>query len=160
VAMGLSALVFAGVLSSLLYISRSSLSTTDYAGFDREARQGLEMFAREVRMASDVENFSANGVTLTVPTASSSYQVNYTYVPSRKAFYRAYGTADQKLLVQDVTAFSLRRYTLLQTTATNDLETKQLQLELRALRSGGARITASNNVISARYILRNKIVSN
>jgi len=160
ISMGLASVALAAVLSSFIFLMRSSLSTTDYAGMDQEARAALETFAQEVRMADAVVNFSTNSVTLNVPTASSSYTVNYTYVPTLKAFYRAYATAGQKLLVKGVDRFSLNRFTLQQTVATNNLETKQIQLELRAARSGPAQAFASNNVISARYILRNKIVSN
>jgi prepilin-type N-terminal cleavage/methylation domain-containing protein len=160
VSMALASMVLAAVFSSLIFVTRSCLATTDYSGMDGEAREGLEKFSREVRMADGVSNFTTNGVRLHVPTASSSYWVNYTYVPTDGTFYRAYGTAGQEALITGVERFTLKRYTLLQTPANNDLETKQLQLELRAVRSGPAQAFASNNVISARYILRNKVVSN
>jgi prepilin-type N-terminal cleavage/methylation domain-containing protein len=160
VAMGISSMLLIGIFSSAIFISRSSLATTDYAGMDSEARIALEVFAREVRMASNVSSFSSDSVTLTVQNGGTSYDVTYTYVPGIKAFYRAYGTADQQLLVSGITNFQFSRYTLLHTPATNDLETKQLQLELRSIRSGPAKSFTSNNVVSARYVLRNKIVSN
>lgn len=160
ISMGISTILLIAIFSSFIFISRSSLATTDYAGMDNEARTALETFAREVRMASNVSNFTNDTVTLTVQNAGSTYTVNYTYVPSLGSFYRAYGTADQKLLVSGIQTFKLSRYTLLQAPASNDLETKQLQLELRSVRSGPARAVASNNVVSARYVLRNKIVSN
>lgn len=160
IAVGLSSVILTGVMSSFAFLSRGTIVTSDYADMDRQARYALEQFAREVRMASDVSNFTTDSVTLTVKDGATSYTVNYTHVPALRAFYRAYGTADQKLLISGVDAFQLQRYTLLQTPATNDLETKQLQLDLRATRTGPARAFASNNVISARYIMRNKIVSN
>ncbi|MGH8021203.1 MAG: PilW family protein [Opitutaceae bacterium] len=160
ISMALASVALAAVLSSFIFLMRSSVATVVYAEMDRDARAALEIFAQEVRMADEVINFSASSVTLHVPTASSSYSINYTYVPSLKAFYRGYGTASQKLLVKGVDQFSMHRYTLQQTAATNNLETKQIQLELRSTRSGPAQAFASNNVISARYILRNKIVSN
>ena len=160
VSMAIAAIVLAAVVSSMIFLSRSCLATTDYADMDRQARTGLELFAREVRMADGVSNFSSHGVRLRVPTATSSYQVDYTYVPDTGTFYRAYGTSEERALITGVDAFELRRFTLQQTEASNDLETKQLQLQLRAVRVGPAQAYASNNVISARYILRNKIVSN
>lgn len=160
VSMGISTMLLIAIFSSFIFISRSSLATTDYAGMDNEARNALETFAREVRMASNVSNFTNDTVTLTVQNAGTSYMVNYTYIPSIGAFYRAYGTASQKLLVSGIQNFKFSRYTLLQAPAANDLETKQIQLELRSVRTGPARAFASNNVVSARYVLRNKIVSN
>jgi prepilin-type N-terminal cleavage/methylation domain-containing protein len=160
VSMALAMMVLAAVFSSLIFVTRSCLATTDYAGMDGEAREGLERFSREVRMADGVSSFSTTGIRLHVPTSSSSYWVNYTYVPQDRIFYRAYGTASQEALITGVETLTLKRYTLLQTPANNDLETKQLQLELRAVRTGPAQAFASNNVISARFILRNKVVSN
>ena len=69
-------------------------------------------------------------------------------------------TSSQKILIKGIQSFTLKRYTLQQTAASNDLETKQLQLELRSVRTGPAKAFASNNVISARFIMRNKPVSN
>jgi len=161
VVIGISGLILTAVMTSLLLVGRNSLSTSDYVDFDDEARRGLELFAREVRMAEDVSNFSTSGVTLRVrDTESTTYNVTYSYIAQNRAFYRAYGTADQRLLIRDIASFEMKRYNLTRGPATNDLETKQLQLQLRSVRSGGARALASNNVVSARYILRNKIVSN
>ena len=86
--------------------------------------------------------------------------VNYTHVPADRTFYRNYGTPNEKVLIQGVTEFALRPFTLIQTDATNALETKLLQLDLTAERTGPARALATNNVISARFVMRNKIVAN
>lgn len=162
VSMGISTMLLIAIFSSFIFISRSCLATTDYAAMDNQARESLERFAREVRMAKNVPEFAADGsaITLTVQDGSTTYDVNYTYVPSIGAFYRAYGTADQELLVSGIETFKFSRYTLLHDPAVNPLETKQLQLELRSIRSGPAKAFTSNNVVSARYVLRNKIVAN
>jgi len=158
IAMAISAMILAGVMSSFLFLSRGTLATTDYADMELEARVALERFAREVRMANGVSSFTANSVTLSV-LDGTAYTVNYTYVPADGAFYRAYGTASQRLLISGIERFALQRYTLLGTKATNHLETKLLQLDLTAVRTGPAKAFASNNVISARYIMRNKLVA-
>lgn len=158
--MGLSAMVLTAVLSSLIFVGRSCVATTDYAEMDAEARAALETFAREVRMADQVSSFDTDRVTLRVVTAAGNYTANYRYLPGTKTFYRNYGTASQSVLIRGVEEFELKRYTLQQAPAANDLETKQLQLELRAVRTGAAKAFASNNVISARFIMRNKAVSN
>ena len=61
--------------------------------------------------------------------------------------------------------FAFHRYKVEQpgvadNTATNDLETKQVQLNLRAVRTGATTVAATQTAISARFILRNKRVSN
>lgn len=164
VAMGISSMALAAVLSTVTFVARSSISTTDYADMDREARSGLETFARDVRMASDVVAFSTNAVTLQVVTASGTTNVNYTFVPQTKIFYRAYGTSGQRALIKNIDRFQLSRYSIAldpdtgqPMEAANSLDTKQIQLELRSIRSGPAKAFASNNVVSARYVLRNKV---
>jgi Tfp pilus assembly protein PilW len=159
IAVALSSMILAAVMSSFIFLSRGTIATSDYADMDREARAALERFAREVRMSSGVTNFTTNTVTLSVQS-DTPYTVNYTHVPADRAFYRAYGTAAEEVLIKGVESFAFQRFTLLQTPASNHLETKLLQLDLSATRTGPARAFASNNVISARYIMRNKIVAN
>jgi hypothetical protein len=158
--MAISSMGLGAVMSSVIFISRSCLSMTDYADMDQQARRALEVFGRDVRMARDLSNFSSTGVTLDVVTGSGSESVTYSYRAADQTFYRNYGTASQMALISNITTFALKRYTLQQTPADNDLTTKQLQLELRSVHAGAARTQASNNVISARFIMRNKAVSN
>ena len=72
------------------------------------------------------------------------------------------GTSARRILVRDVTDFAFRRYKVVNGvdyTAANDLETKQLQITLRAVRSRSTTVDATNAVLSARVVLRNKVVS-
>jgi hypothetical protein len=74
-------------------------------------------------------------------------------------------TTPRQILVREVSELFFQRYKLEQTgtpvnEALNDLETKQLQLTLRATRRGATTAIASQAGLSARYILRNKRVSN
>jgi prepilin-type N-terminal cleavage/methylation domain-containing protein len=155
-----SSIILAAVFSSYIFLAKSCISIMDYSEMDTEARNSLEIFSREVRQAQDISGFSINGCTLEVPMLGSSYTVAYTYVPADKTFYRAYGTSNQKELITGIEAFSLQRFNLKHLTAANDLETKQLQLDVRSERSGNPKFSASNNVLSARFIMRNKQVSN
>lgn len=162
--MGLSSMALIAVFSTSIFVARSCLATTDYTDMNQEARMALEVFARDVRMASNVTDFTTNSVTLNVVTSGGTVSVNYTYVPALHAFFRDYGKPGQKVLIRDITWFQLSRYSIATDAltgeplaATNHLETKQLQLSLRSVRSGPARAMASNNVVSARYVLRNKI---
>ncbi len=156
----LGSMVMGAAISAFLLIGRNSVSTSDYVKFDEEARRGLELFGRDVRMAENVSGFSADGVTLTVrSSASSTYDVTYAYSSGTHAFYRTFEAEEPVVLIRNIQDFELKRYELTKGVAKNDLGTKQLQLQLRAVHSGGARALATNNVVSARYILRNKSVS-
>jgi hypothetical protein len=156
----LGAMLMGAVMSSYVFVAKSCVSINDYTDLDLEARKAIERFSREVRAASDISGFSTSGMTLTVRGASGLYTVNYTYVPNDKAFYRAYGTSEQEALLTGVESLTLKRFNLLHNAASNDLETKQIQLDAKTVRSGGVKFRATNNVLSARFIMRNKVASN
>lgn len=157
----IGSMVLGAVLSSFVFMAKSCVSLNDYTELDVESRRAVEIFSREVRASSDISGFSVNGMTLTVPiSGGSSYTVNYTYVPNDRTFYRAYGTSDQQALLKGVQRFSLRRYNLLHNAASNDLETKQIQLDAETSRTAAGRFLATNHVLSARFVMRNKIASN
>lgn len=160
IAVVIGAMLMGAVMSSFIFIAKSCVSLNDYTELDTEARVAIERFSREVRAAKDISGFSASGMVLTIPGAGGDYTVNYTYVPGDKAFYRAYGTASQEALLTGVEYFTLKRFNLLHNPASNDLETKQIQLNARTARSGGVKFRATNNVLSARFIMRNKVASN
>jgi prepilin-type N-terminal cleavage/methylation domain-containing protein len=156
----ISAMLVGALTGSYIFIAKSCASIHDYTELDTETRTAIETFSREVRAASDISGFSSSGMTLTVPGAGGDYTVNYTYVSGDKTFYRAYGTSEEKALLTGVEALTLKRFNLLHNPASNDLETKQIQLDARTVRSGSTRFRATNNVLSARFIMRNKEASN
>jgi len=169
VSMGIAATVMASVFGSFLFLARSTMISASYAEMDTEARNGLELFAREVRMADDIADFTATGMRLHIPAvgATPARWVSYSYDPTSQNFIRNAGQPGARAVVRGIDIFILKRYSLRVDSitgqpmeATNNLETKQLQIQLRAVRAGAARAAATNNVISARYILRNKIVGN
>ena len=156
----IGSMLMGAVISSFIFIAKSCISINDYTELDTQARTAIERFSREVRASSDISGFSSSGMTLTVPGAGGDYTVNYTYVAGDNTFYRAYGTSDQEALLTGVETFTLKRFNLLHNPAANDLETKQIQLDAKTVRSGVAKFRATNNVLSARFIMRNKDASN
>jgi Tfp pilus assembly protein PilW len=175
VAATLSVLVLAGVLSSFLLIGRTGYNASAYSVTEAEIRRGLETFAEDVRQANDIHLNSAQSITLTVPTDANATQlVTYAYdgdsaSGTYQCFYRQLGPADsgepRRVLVHDVAAdFAFHRYKLEQAgvtdnSAANDMETKQIQLNLRAVRTGITTAATTQTAISARFVLRNKRVS-
>lgn len=177
----LSAFLLAAVLSSNLFIGRTAANLGNYITMESQARRGLETFAEDVRMAKGItwndtvhttNNSGGNSITLTIPGVTSSdpdTQVTYYYEtssasPYYKSFCRKTGaassTATPTQLITNCTSFSFDRYkTGTLGAAANDLETKQLQLTLTASRTSTTVVTATNLVISARFIMRNKIAS-
>jgi type II secretory pathway pseudopilin PulG len=174
-ATALSGFVLAAVLSAFLFLGRTGLRASGASEMENQVRRALETFAEEARLATDIRWNSAQSVTFTLPAGSPATQVTYAYdadprSATYQAFYRLVGdaasTAPRRALVRGVAAdFSFRRYKLEQTgvsdnAAANDAETKQIQIVLRAERTHAITAGASQSVASARFILRNKRVSN
>lgn len=167
----LALMILAGVLSSYLMLARNSYNASNYTVMEAEARRALETFTDEARMAKDVAWNSSTSLTLTVAPPSGTYQVTYAYDSgtsgsTAKCFYRVLGTASstatRQILVRDVQDFAFRRYKVVNGvdySASNNLETKQLQITLRAVKSRATVVSASNTVLSARVVLRNKKVT-
>lgn len=167
----ISVVVLAGVLSTFLMLGRDGYNAANYATMEAESRRALETFSGEARMASNLTWNSESSVTLRVVTNSGTELITYAYDSSTtgdtaRCFYRVKGAATstlpRRILVRNVTEFAFRRYKVVNGvdySASNDLETKQLQITLRSIRTGATTVAATNAVLSARVVLRNKPVS-
>ncbi|MBI5768026.1 MAG: prepilin-type N-terminal cleavage/methylation domain-containing protein [Verrucomicrobia bacterium] len=175
VASTLSLLVLAGVLSAFVMIGRSGYLASAYSELENETRRGLQVFGDDARRAVDLQWNSAQSVTLRLPTATgATVPVTYAYDGARHTatagcFYRVVGEAastnPRLILVRRVASdFAFQRFKLEtahgDNLASSDLETKQLQVTLRASRAGATTVAANQSALSARYVLRNKRVSN
>ncbi len=162
----LAAFVLAGVISTFLFLGRSGANISNYSEMETEARTGLEYFAQDTRQASDLYWNSASSVSLTVSGAT----ITYSYSSADETFSRRAG-GTTTVLVEGVSDFEFSGYMITGATVnTSDLSTaakreaasdvtKQLQVYLKASRSSVTVATATNTVLSARYILRNKRVT-
>lgn len=160
-----------GVLGAFLFFGRTGVAISHYQAMETELRRGLELFSEDVRMATDIQWGGPWQVTLEVPGGqSASRPVTYFFEPASDgaatgSLYRMGEDGRRERLVGDVSSdFAFQRYKLEQpgrpdNTATSDLETKQLQLSLRTLRTTPGGPASTQAAISARYILRNKRVS-
>lgn len=167
----IGAFVLAAILSTFLMLGRNGYNAANYSMMEAEARRALETFSEEARMASDLTWNSSTSVTLTVYASTGTYLVTYAYDSSTsgataQSFYRQTGAASgagaKTVLVRNVTEFAYRRYKVVNGVdyaASNDIETKQIQITLRSIRTGITTVATTNAVLSARVVLRNKAVS-
>jgi type II secretory pathway component PulJ len=176
IAATLSTLVLAGVCSAFLTISRTTLNSSRYSEVEAETRRALETFGRDARRASNIHWHSDQSITLTlssvVPDAPTTVSYAYDAVansPTAGCFYQVMGdnpaAQPRTVLARGLSGISFQRFKLeaaegAPNEAANDLETKQLRLQLAALRKGLTTMAASQSVTSACFILRNKRVSN
>lgn len=156
IAMALAGIISSALFASWSFIARSTVSIANYTEMNTAGRIGLDTFSRDVRMARDIRDFSDTGMTL-IMDDSAAERIHYVYDPDERVLIRQ-TNVDEDVLFRDIDELILSRFTVLRTPATNDLETKQIQLELRMVRQTLNR-DASKKIVSARYIMRNKRVS-
>jgi prepilin-type N-terminal cleavage/methylation domain-containing protein len=165
----LSSFVLLAVLTTFLFMGRSGANLSNYSDMESQARKALEIFAEDVRQASVVNWTSEHSLTITV----NAVQVVYTYNSGSGTFTRT-SSGTTRTLISGIVAssFEFKAYNLAQvdgvtsmplTTAAErvaaNTSTKQIQISLRSTRTTQTVRSATNLVLSARFILRNKIVT-
>lgn len=170
ISLSLSTAIMAGVLTTFVSLTRTSLRLGNYDSMESEARKGLELFGRDARMASAIVWDSATDISLTVPTAGSNETYRYVYSTSARTFTRTrtaplpLGTA--QTLFSNVDGLNIRAYKIntdpvdLTDLGQASMDTKQLQLTVSTSRVTSTAALSTANVLSARFILRNKKVTN
>lgn len=166
----LSLMVMAGVLGAFIFFGRTGLAVGHYQQMESELRLGMEQFSEDARLATGIQWASTWRITLSVPDSLGVAQsITYTYEPATPgaatgSLYRTSADGRRALLVQEVSSdFAFHRYKIEQpgvadNSAANDLETKQIQVNLRTLHAAAGRPASTQIAISARYLLRNKRV--
>jgi Tfp pilus assembly protein PilW len=184
VSAGLGAFLLLALLTTFTMIGRSGTTLFNYVGMEDAARKGLEKFGEDVRMASNCAWTSSTQVTLTVPhVASDTYANTIVYLwdtTSGSSTYHCFLRTETDTnssnvpqtpvttpLIQNVSNFQFNRWTAGGATgvqAAGDPSTDQLQIHLTISvqeniygKSSTAVANATNLVVSARYILRNKL---
>lgn len=171
IAATLSVFTLAGVLSAFLLIGRTALSASNYSTMESEIRNALDLFAADARNAADIRWQSAQSITLVMPAGRSGPgEITYRYIPAEGSSLGTFrretndGAAARDLVDNVASDFAFQRYKLQPSgggdnIAANDLETKQIQLSLRALALSSGAPAASQTAVSTSYVLRNKNVS-
>jgi Tfp pilus assembly protein PilV len=168
--------IMAGVLSTGLFVMKSGYTASSYSEMEAQARQGLEIFGRDVRMAKSITWTSSTKIALTTTNKAGTDFV-YVYEYANNAFTRTQ-TAPVALPAQTLitgiaaNSFSMTGFKITIDPSTGNpyqvdtsdpsqasVDTKQLQLSLSVSRKASTGPSANANVISARYILRNKRVT-
>lgn len=161
----LGAFLLTAVLSTFLFMGRSGANMQNYSDMEAQARKALEIFAEDVRQASAITWNSATELDLTV----NSTTVRYLYDSAASTFYRRAASGTTALITGiSADTFEFKAYnvagTELPLTTSAELtaatsSTKQLQISLEASRTNTTVVAATNTVLSARFILRNKVVT-
>lgn len=173
----LSGVVLVAVLGAVLMINRGGYLLNNYIEMEKQARNALETFAVDARMTESVSwtrksDGTLVGVTLLPPAdGGSATSVTYSYDAGAGLLTRTDNATGKKItLVSGIQSLSFTAYKYsessglaainpdISVTGDNLLknDTKMVQISLSAIRSRSFLADATNNVVSARYVLRNK----
>ncbi len=178
VATTLGGVLLAAVLSSFLFLGRTGYAIQNYADMEAQARNAMETFALDVRMAYDVTwtvvNNRPTAVTVVTMQGNTRIPYTYTYNASAGTFTRQRtGSSPGPVTtlitgikpnsaVDFFTAYKIDtqkiNFATTSTTAAG-LMTKQIQISLEAQRTRSTLAATTNKVVSARFVLRNKKVT-
>lgn len=170
IATSLSAFVMAGVLTSALMITRSGYLLNNYIDMENQARTALETIAVDARVTESVSWARTNntspltGISLVDP---DDVTVTYTYDATAGTLTRTNG-GDVRVLISGIQSLTFSAYKYAEpaielvdpnSETLSDLNnvTKMIQISLSSIRTRTSLADATNNVVSARYLLRNKI---
>jgi len=183
VAAAISSVILAGIFSSFLFIGRSGANIQNYSDMESQARKALELFAEDSRQASAVTWLTNNQIRLTVNGNPHTY--TYASGSLTRTTVISGNTTTTTLLTGIIAPVArtdtngatctpfFRGYNIngIEFTAiqyanpsAGDLAaassaTKQLQISMEASRKSQTVTSATNTVLSARFILRNKRVT-
>jgi prepilin-type N-terminal cleavage/methylation domain-containing protein len=180
VAATIGSFVLAGVLTAFLMLTRSATNAANYSMMETQSRKALEELGQDLRMAKDAVWNSSTSITLEIPDnyTTTSNLVTYAYQISGGVgqFYRVPGgpssTSTKTVLVRNVSSdFAFSRFdrvgaplssTVPGTTAAAsalNIQTKRIQLYMTVRSTSRTVVAATNTILSASFILRNKLTS-
>ncbi len=161
VASGVSVFVFAGIISTFLFLSRTGVGLGQYNEMEAQARTTYQLFGEDCRTATDADWTDASTLVLTVAGQPITYQFD---TSSREFIRSAAGTS--RVIADEITAFSFQAFDI--NTNALDVATtptavggpaKMIQVTLDLSRQEVTTTRATQRLISARFVLRNKKVS-
>lgn len=159
--MTISVFVLAGIISTFLYLGRSGVSLSQYSEMEAQARVTFQTFGSDCRKTTTAAWTNANTLQLTVDGAT----VTYSYDSTAKTFTRTSGGSSH-VLAEQVDSFAFKAFDI----NINEIDVatspgsagppaKMIQVDLDLSRQQNTTSHATDRVVSARYVLRNKKVA-
>jgi len=181
-AVSISAFVLTSAYAAIISLAKGTESLVNYAEMNGNSRTTLEIFGRDARATRDVYNYDTNRFTLLRKTWNGSDYVDrfvtYFYVPEAGTFSRVERRSSivkgervpgdevkREILLYDVEDLKLSYFRLhdpeiveFDPVARTIPEVKHVQLEAKLVRNV-LNAKNTNYIISARFMMRNKYVS-
>ncbi len=157
-AIAIGGILLAGAASTINLWARSSMSVGNYADMSGSCRRALDVFAMDVRMATDVSVSTASTFTFTAfDSGTSTVSVSYVFDDANDTVTRTYD-GESRIILEDVDQFAFDYSDLNLATTNNPLSVKVVQIEA-ILQKQVLNLSNTDEIISARFMLRNRRVS-
>ncbi len=158
IAVALAGLVLAGAATTLNVWARSSMSLGNYADMSGNSRRALDIFSYDVRMANNVSVSGSTTFTLAAYNAGSgNSMVTYSFDADANTLTRNYDGVSS-IVLNDVEKFGFSYLDLNRAATTDALSVKVVQIEAVLLKRV-LNLNDTDEIISARFMLRNRQVS-
>jgi type II secretory pathway component PulJ len=161
VSMGVFTIAGLALVSVFLFSLKSFAAMGNYAALDRANREAMDLLTREIRQARQVTSYSTNSITI---VNGSSLAVTYLFRPSTSQLVRTASDGSSQVLLDDCKLIEFRLFQRnpvsgsydIYPVATNNWQqtVKVVQLSWKSSRSSFNGLTQSENVQTARIVIR------
>jgi prepilin-type N-terminal cleavage/methylation domain-containing protein len=177
-ALSISMFLLASAYATVFSLAKGSESMVNFSEMNTQSRTALELFGRDMRMANDVrqEDWNEQSIVIRQRLRDNTFRdVRYAFIPGagsskghfRRELWSEYTPDDpdnflieERVLLYDVDWLNMNYYRYVRSeTALSPLETKHIQLEAK-LQRNVLGLSNTNYIISARFMMRNKDVTN
>lgn len=157
-AMTITGMILAASTGSLVFLAKSTKGIGNYQEMNMDSRFALEDFGSDARMTMEVITAGASILSLDVYNSTGGVsRIIYRFDQDAAALLRTVGGATEVVL-EDVVSLNFIYYDLHGNPTTNVLSVKEVQIRTEMQRSV-LRVTNTNEIISARFMMRNRSVS-
>lgn len=157
VVLGLSGFLLTAILTTFIFIARGGTRLMHYRDIETRAALALQQFAVDARQATSVTWGNTNRLSMDVASAGT---IIYVYNSATGVFTRQ-TPAGNLTLASDINTFRFGAFdrdgTALNLAAANiNSRTKMVQMEIGFRSRSRTVVPVESDIISARYMLRNK----
>ena len=155
--MSLCAVIFTAVMGSYLFLGRNLTRLVNFQRQEVESRRTLRQFTQDLSAAISLTTATSTDVALTMPTASGTTAVSYSYSSGSGTLTRTDSIGTQTVL-SGVTAFALSYFNQAGSSVASGTQSiKAVEFSYSAGAGSSASGTlASSTTVSSRVLLRNK----
>ena len=160
VSVALLSLIISVGLTALTFISQSSTSLSNYSIMSHQSRNALEEFSRDIRMGFRINKATVEILDFDIfGKAGTTSNIRYEYSAVEDKLFRTEDSGAKEEVLDDLAAFQFNYFNLRKIPTNAIISIKEVQIE-GLVKKNALAITNTNYIISARFMMRNRSVSN